>query len=308
MPLVLVGIFLLFFSSFVAAAAAQPAVHSFKDCPDCPEMVPIPAGSFVMGVVSGEEARENLSDQFRHRSEPAHTVKVSRFAASKFEVTRAQYRTFAESTQRATEGCFVWTGAQFDLDPGKSWRNPGYVQDDVHPVSCVSWEDAAAYTTWLSARTGKPYRLLSEAEWEYAARGGTATTRFWGDESNAACEYANGADESTRAHVAGASTWAVALCNDKHAYTAPAGSFRPNAFGLYDVLGNVEEWTQDCWNANYSTAPVDGTAAASGDCGLRIARGGSWHDGPVGVRAAYRVGSPTTIRVYSRGFRIARDM
>jgi formylglycine-generating enzyme required for sulfatase activity len=289
-------------------AMAQPLpVQSFKDCADCPEMVVIPAGRFVMGTAPGEEEREWLSVQYRNRSHPQHAVDVKSFSAGKFEVTRGQYRVFAEATGRSSEGCFVWTGAEFELDPTKDWRNPGYAQDDRHPVACVSWDDASAFVRWLSQKTGKGYRLLTEAEWEYAARAGTASARFWGDAGDMACGYANGADHTTRAQVRGASDWQVVDCYDQFAYTAPVGSYRPNAFGLHDMLGNVWEWTQDCWNESYRGAPTDGSAWTAGDCFLRMVRGGSWEDAPLGLRAAYRVGSPTVIRVYTRGFRVARD-
>ena len=289
-----------------AVAPALLAANPFKDCADCPEMVVIPAGRFVMGVVPGEEEREELSEQFRNRSQPRHGVDVASFAAGKFEVTRGQYRVFAEATGRSSDGCFVWTGAEFEKGQTKDWRNPGYAQDDRHPVACVSWDDASAYVRWLSQKTGRDYRLLTEAEWEYAARAGTTTTRFWGDAGNMSCGYANGADLTAEAQVPGASNWAIANCNDRYAYTAPVGSYRANAFGLYDMLGNVWEWTQDCWNGNYNGAPTDGSAWAAGDCFLRVVRGGSWEDAPLGLRAAYRVGSPTVIRVYIRGFRVAR--
>jgi formylglycine-generating enzyme len=280
---------------------------AFKDCADCPQMVVIPAGRFLMGAAPGEEDREFLSEPFRHRSQPQHAVSVQRFSAGKFEITRGQYRVFAAATGRGSDGCFVWTGVGFETDPAKDWRNPGYAQDDTHPVACVSWDDASAYAKWLSHKTGKPYRLLTEAEWEYAARAGTTTTRYWGDDANRACGYANGADLTTRSQVPDASNWGSADCDDRYAYTAPVGSFRANAFGLHDMLGNVGEWTQDCWNANYTGAPVDGRAWSAGDCDLRVVRGGSWDDAPQGLRAAYRVGSPTVIRVYGRGFRVARD-
>jgi len=294
-----------------AVAAAQDSPNrvpgtSFKDCADCPEMMVIPAGRFMMGAAPGEEEREELSDQFLNRSQPQHAVDVKSFSAGKFEVTRGQYQVFAETTGRSSDGCFVWTGAEFEKDRTKNWRNPGYAQDHSHPVVCVSWDDAGAYVKWLSQRTGRDYRLLTEAEWEYSARAGTTTPRFWGDAGDMSCGYANGADLATAAQVPGANNWIVANCNDRYAYTAPVGSYRANAFGLYDMLGNVWEWTQDCWNGNYSGAPADGSAWAAGDCSLRAVRGGSWEDAPLGLRAAYRVGSPTVIRVYIRGFRVAR--
>ncbi len=288
--------------------SALPAGSVFRDCADCPEMLVIPQGRFLMGAAPGEEERENLTEPFRNRSQPRHSIAVKRFAAGKFEVTRGQYRAFAEGTGRHSDGCFVWTGAEHVLDPRRDWRNPGYPQDDAHPVTCVSWEDASAYAAWLAQRTSRNYRLLSEAEWEYVARAGTTTSRFWGDEANLTCSHANGADQSTVKEVPDAIHWNAAACDDRHAYTAPVGSFRANAFGLHDLLGNAAEWTADCWNPNYAGAPVDGSVRNTGDCFQRAVRGGAWDESPVGLRAAYRVGSPVVIRVYTRGFRIARDL
>ena len=259
-----------------------------------------------MGTIPGEEAREGLSAEYHNRSQPQHTVNVKRFAAGKFEITRGQYRVFAEATGRGSDGCFIWGAADFEKDPAKDWRDPGFAQDDTHPAACVSWDDASAYARWLSRKTGRAYRLLTEAEWEYAARAGTTTTRFWGDAADLSCGYANSTDLTTRAQVRGASGWDGVDCSDRYAYTAPVGSYRPNAFGLHDMLGNVWEWTQDCWNENYTGAPADGSAWTSGNCFLRVVRGGSWEDGPLGVRVAYRVGSPVIIRVHARGFRVAR--
>lgn len=267
----------------------------------------IPAGRFTMGAAPGEEERVGLTESFRRRSEPQREVTIKRFAAGRLEITRGQFRAFADATRRQADGCFYWNGAEFELDPRRDWRSPGYAQDDAHPAACVSWNDADAYAKWLSQKTGKPYRLLTEAEWEYAARAGTTAIRYWGDDENRLCDFANGADRSTRGATPHGANWGGADCDDRHAYTAPAGSFRPNAFGLYDMLGNVAEWTQDCWNAHYAGAPVDGSAWRAGDCGMRAVRGGAWDDAPIGVRAAYRVGSPVTVRVYARGFRVARD-
>lgn len=290
-----------------AVCAAQTAPRATRDCALCPEMVAIPAGQFVMGAAPDEEDREHLAAAFRGRSQPQRRVTVQAFAAGRHEITRGQFRAFAEATGHRGSGCFVWNGFDFELDPLKDWRNPGYAQDDTHPVVCVSWEDATAYTRWLARATGKTYRLLSEAEWEYAARAGTVTARYWGDDANRTCEYANGADAAATAQLPAARRWGSADCNDRHAHTAPAGSYRANAFGLYDMLGNAGEWTQDCWNVDYRSAPDGQQAWTAGDCALRAVRGGAWDDAPTGLRAAYRVGSPVTIRLYSRGFRVARD-
>lgn len=270
-------------------------------------MVSIAAGEFVMGAALDEEDEENLSPPFRHRSEPRRRVTVRAFSAGKFEVTRGEFRAFADATGHRSEGCFVWRGTTFEPAPLQDWREAGYAQTDVHPVVCVSWEDAGAYTRWLSHNTGRRYRLLTEAEWEYAARAGTTTRRYWGNDGDSACGYANGADQSAVARLPAARQWDSAACDDRHVHTAPAGSYVANAFGLHDMLGNAAEWTQDCWNADYNAAPADQRARGTGDCTLRAVRGGAWDDAPVGLRAAYRVGSPTTIRLYSRGFRVARE-
>ncbi|MGE5525465.1 MAG: formylglycine-generating enzyme family protein [Rhodospirillaceae bacterium] len=270
-------------------------------------MIAIPAGNFTMGAASGEEEREHLAEAFRHRSEPPRRVTVRAFSVAKYEVMRGEYAAFASETDRTASGCFFWNGADWEMDSARHWRNTGYPQDDAHPVACVSWEDARAYAAWLSSKTGKRYRLLTEAEWEYAARAGTTSARYWGDEGDASCAYANGGDIAALRRAPAAINWPIANCDDGSAYTAPAGSYRPNAFGLHDMLGNVWEWTEDCWSTNYRGAPTDGSARSDGDCSLRVVRGGSWDDVPSALRAAYRVGSPVVVRVYGRGFRVARD-
>ena len=277
----------------------------FKDCNECPEMVVIPAGQFVMGVAPGEEERENLNKDFRNRSQPQHRVEIERFAVGKFEVTVAQYKAFVGATGRKSEGCWVWTGSKFEIDLAKDWRNPGYAQDERHPVACVGWDDASSYVAWLSQKTGKSYRLLTEAEWEYAARAGTTAARFWGEDGNQSCGFANGADQTTKAQVLGWN-YLIANCNDGFAYTAPVGSYRANGLGLHDMLGNVYEWTQDCWNASYVSAPTDGSAWARGDCSLRVVRGGSWLFFPSFLRSAIRFRNSTAFRFNDLGFRVAR--
>ena len=290
----------------VITTPARLSGGTFKDCPDCPEMVVIPAGRFVMGAAPGEEESEKLSEKFRNRSQPQHGVDVSGFSVGKFEVTRGQYRAFVEATGRSSAGgCSIWTGSKFEIDREKNWRNPGYWQDDPHPVACVSWDDAKAYMVWLSQRTGKAYRLLMEAEWEYAARAGTTTRRFWGDDGHQSCAYANGADQTTKAQVPGW-IYQTANCNDRYTNTAPVGSYRANAFGLYDMLGNVGEWTEDCWNENYNGAPTDARAWTAGNCSQRVVRGGSWFGDPQNLRAASRYWDFTAVRANINGFRVAR--
>lgn len=291
----------------LASAQAPGPPEPIVDCPDCPPMLRLPAGRFAMGVAPGEEDREQLAEFFRGRSEPQRTVAVGAFAIGMHEVTRGQYRRFVEATGHRGDGCFVWSGSAFVEQPERSWRDPGFPQEDTHPAVCVSWDDAQAYVRWLSARAGVRYRLPSEAEWEYAARAGSGSIRFWGDDPDPACRHANGADRTTAARAPGAVDGAIHSCVDGYPQTAPVGSFRPNAFGIHDALGNAAEWTQDCWNPDYTTARPDASPMTTGDCALRAVRGGAWDEGPAGLRLAYRVGSPTTVRVYGRGFRIARD-
>jgi sulfatase modifying factor 1 len=169
----------------------------------------------------------------------------------------------------------------------------------------VSFEDATAYAEWLGKQTGKPYRLPSEAEWEYVARARTTTTRYWGDSEQEACAYANVADREAKAKHPG---WVTFDCDDGYAETAPVGRFKPNAFGLYDMLGNAWEWTQDCYNDGYKNAPINGSAWLSGDCNRRVVRGGSWDGGPDGVPSALRGWGYAGGRIDDLGFRISRTL
>lgn len=289
------------------STAAEP-LRPQVDCPECLAMVRLPAGRFAMGVTPDEEDREQLADAFRARSEPQRIVAVAAFAIGAYEVTRMQFRRFVDATGHRADGCFVWSGQAFSAQPERSWQHPGFPQDDDHPAVCVSWDDAQAYVRWLSARTGVRYRLPSEAEWEYAARAGNRSIRFWGDDPALACRFANGADRSTATQAPGAVEGSVHPCDDGYVHTAPVGRFAANAFGIHDALGNAAEWTQDCWRPDYRGARADAAPMASGDCTMRVVRGGAWDEGPAGLRVAYRVGSPTTVRVYGRGFRVAHDI
>jgi formylglycine-generating enzyme required for sulfatase activity len=273
----------------------------FRDCADCPEMVVIPPGRFTMGSPSGEAGRFDAEG-------PQHSVAIPGvFGVGKYEVTRGQFARFvSESGHSSAGGCYAWTGSQWEQDASKGWRNPGYPQTDDDPVVCVSWEDAKAYTQWLTRKAGKAYRMLTEAEWEYAARAGSQASRPWGDNPSDACRYANVADASARSGVPGTGGWTFHDCNDGRAYTAPVGSYQANAFGLHDMIGNAWEWTEDCWNSKYAGAPSEGNAWTSGECGLRVLRGGSWFDYPQGTRSAYRGRSSAGGRYGYNGFRLAR--
>jgi formylglycine-generating enzyme required for sulfatase activity len=201
--------------------------------------------------------------------------------------------------------------------PGRSWRDPGFDQtSDRYPAVCVSWNDAKAFIRWLSRKTGKTYRLPTEAEWEYAARAGTRTARYWGDDPNQACVHENVADRST--YETGFSrqsrkTWSRPSgrrhdCDDGRYLIAPVGSYRANGFGLYDMLGNVWEWTEDCGNASYTGAPADGSAWLTGDCSRRVLRGSSWTSEPRYARSANRARDPSDYRSTGIGFRLARTL
>jgi formylglycine-generating enzyme required for sulfatase activity len=273
------------------AAAPQPG-DSFRDRPDCPEMVWLPAGSFMMGTEAAETTREGVPDEYAKWERPRHPVTVrSIFAVGKYHVTRGEYGRFAAATGRSGDaGCYVWTGSKVELDPKKSWRDPGFAQTDRDPVVCISWDDAKAYVAWLAKTTGRAYRLPTEAEWEYAARAGTTTARWWGD-------------------ALGAGNANCAGCGSKwdNKSTSPVGSFQANRFGLYDMLGNAWQWTEDCWNGNYANAPSDSSIAlTSGDCLRRVVRGGSWLYYPRVVRAGYRGGDGSGDRDYDAGFRVVR--
>ena len=172
------------------------------------------------------------------------------------------------------------------------------------PVIHVSWGDAQAYVEWLSGHTGEQHSLPSEAQWEYAARAGTETARFWGPGfTDRQCLYANGADAAGLREYP---DWIAAPCSDGYVETAPVLSFEPNAFALHDLLGNVSEWTQDCWNERYTSAPIDGTAWETDDCSRRVTRGGSWINKPGNLRVANRYPFSADTKDRTIGFRVTR--
>ena len=261
-------------------------------------MVVIPAGSFDMGSPASESGRDK-------DEAPVHQVKVTAFALGKYEITRDQFAAFVKKTKyRSGDQCRILEKGKFK-DLGGNWNNPGYTQEGRYPVACINWNDAKAYADWLSRKTGKKYRLPTEAEWEYAARGNTRTARYWGDNPDAACAYANSADKTAQADIHGATSWSVHNCADGFAYAAPVGSFKTNPFGLYDMLGNVWEWTEDGYHDSYESAPTDGSLWQSDD-GKHVLRGGSWNSSPQDVRAAIRNGNKSKLRFSIFGFRVVR--
>ena len=271
----------------LAIGSSHPAPargRAFRDCHGCPLMRLLPAGKFLMGS-SNREAGRNSSEGPQHEVAFRHP-----FAIGVYDVTRAQFALFARETGTAS-------------DPKCDWRLPksrGQTirQGDRDPVVCVSWSDARAYAKWLSGKTGHSYRLPSEAEWEYAARAGSEAPRPWGKAS--ARDHANyGSDQCCSAFAGGRDRWF---------YTSPAGSFPPNAFGLYDMLGNVWQRTDDCGHEDYTGAPADGSAwTTSGDCSLRMLRGGAWFSQLDELRSAERVADPADFRKNDIGFRVVRS-
>jgi formylglycine-generating enzyme required for sulfatase activity len=245
---------------------------------------------------------------------PQHTVTIGKpFAAGKFHVTVDQFAAFvAESGYDAGSKCWTYEGVIPEERSGGSWRNPGFTQGGSHPAVCLNWNDANAYVDWLAHKTGKTYRLLTEAEWEYAARARTepgAYPRYlFGNEERDLCRYGNGADQAAKGRIAGAKDWTVAPCNDRYAYTSPVGSFAANGFGLYDMQGNAWQWTEDCYHDSYAGAPADGRAWTTGDCSSHVLRGGSWYYDPIYLRSAYRGRTLPDDRNDDVGFRVARTL
>jgi formylglycine-generating enzyme len=284
----------------VLASASAPVPDPgtvIRDCPTCPTMVVLPRGRFKQGSMRAESGSASFES-------PMHWVAIGpSVSMSSNAVTVEEFQQFVTDTGRDIRGCDIYDG-DWKHRPDNSWKNPGFPQTATHPVTCVSWNDAKAYVGWLSTKTGHPYRLPSASEWEYAARGGGEAIQPW-SASGAACATANVADASAAQRYPG---WTVFACNDGYVYTAPVGSFKANSFGLNDMLGNVFQWTEDCWHADYSGAPIDGSARTDGDCSERELRGGSWFSTPAYVRANYRNHFAADYRTSSVGIRLVRDI
>lgn len=254
---------LLSFSIPVLAQDAPAPGTVFKDCDNCPELVVVPAGLFIMGL-GGKIAREG----------PAHRVIIPEpFAIGRFEVTFDQW-----------EACQAEGGCDYDPDDHQWGRG-------TRPVINVDFDRVMDYVNWISAKTGHQYRVPSEAEWEYAHRGGTVTAYPWGDDAGINKANCKDCESKWSAHS-----------------TAPVGSFEPNPFGLYDTVGNAFEWVADCWNPTHEGAPKDGSARTDGDCRQRVMRGGSFYYFKKVARASYRAKNPAAVKSYWLGFRVARDL
>jgi formylglycine-generating enzyme required for sulfatase activity len=292
------------------AAAVEPPVKSLpegfkagqatKDCGDCPEMIVVPPGKFMMGAPKAEPGRSDAEG-------PQTKISIGAFALGKYPVTRGEFAAFvAASGYEPSARCWTEVDAgKYDFKDGAGWQSPGFDQTDDDPVVCVSWIDAEHYAKWLAKKTGRSYRLPSESELEYAIRAGTTTSRYWGDAVDDFCRYGNTADEAARKTYR---TWQVADCDDGAVHTAPVGGYKPNAFGLYDLLGNVKVWAADCWNGNLDRVDGDGAPSLSGDCGKRAVRGSAWDAYPANARAAFREGNSASTAYLNYGFRVARGL
>jgi formylglycine-generating enzyme required for sulfatase activity/Tfp pilus assembly protein PilF len=290
---------------------------TFRECDACPEMVVIPPGEFMLGSPDTEKNREPWEG-------PQVRMRIGApLAVGRFEVTLDEYRAFLRESRHDTgAGCVPALDpilGKIDPVAGVTYANPGYAQTGSHPAVCVSWDDAQAYLSWLSNRTGRTYRLLSESEWEYAARAGSSEPYSFGSERNELCRYGNVGDKSFDGSemlkaIDFAGGHGEIDCSDGHVQAAPVGQFAANAFGLHDMHGNVEEWVQDCTNM-LSTGlgyrkehPQDGAPVALDGCRFRGIRGGSWSSGMDFVRSASRSEMPPAFRMSSIGFRVARPV
>ena len=298
-------------ASLAGVAACAPA--STRECRQCPEMVVVPAGTALLGA--GADDRFGRPDE-----KPERRFTIPRaFAVSRHEVTRREYETFVLATQRPILGDCLTDRVQrgtWALDAGTTFRDPGFAQGDEHPVACVNWDEAQAYVAWLNAQAGGGFRLLTEVEWEYVARAGATrnTVYPWGDDPAGACAYANGFDRTASAAYEGVDTSAYPTfdplpCSDGWLNTAPVGSLAPNAFGVYDMIGNVSEWIDDCYADSHDALTGAGTLPATATpCARRIAKGGSWGTLAHNLRTAERFPYAPTHRDDSIGIRVARTL
>jgi formylglycine-generating enzyme required for sulfatase activity len=258
--------FIIVFPAFINAEMNPPSGMEF---------VPIKGGCYEMGDIVGDgDANER----------PVHEVCVRDFSIGKFTVTNEQFRMFRPKHDSGMYKGFSLNG-------------------DKQPVVNISWEDAVAFAKWLSKKTGKTYRLPTEAEWEYAARAGTKTSRFWGNNPDDACTYANVADLTAKKHWP---RWTVHVCDDGYAVSAPVGSFKPNEYGIYDMLGNAWQWCEDVYNSGaYARLPKnDPVYEGSGE--YRVMRGGGWSNGPLGIRSSHRVPASPIFGHPALGFRLVQ--
>lgn len=302
----------LFILSMLAMASVTGPLLAASDPVITPPMVTIKGGTFSMGSTA------NPKDDNFPISEPVHTVRIKTFRLARYETTVAQFRQFVDATGYQADGdCWKLAANEWGVEVAKgSWNSPANAPSSYHPVMCVSWDDAHAYLEWLSQRTGKHYRLPSEAEWEYAARAGSTARYPFGDDPADLCRHANVFDRSGKAAITrltGKTNDPVA-CDDHAGLTTVVGMYAANAFGLHDMLGNVGEFVEDCQHLNYTGAPDDGTAWTSACTAFHggamvMHRGGGYNSGAIGASMTLRGHAGTANRSsLGEGFRIAEDI
>lgn len=300
----------------VSAFATAIASCAYAQHANIPAMVQIAPGQFVAGSASAETDAVHYPPENAAREQPQRLVTVARtFAIGRTEVTRGQFAAFVKATGWKPDGpcSFLSDGPppRWAADMAHDWQHPGFAQTDGHPVVCVNVADATAYAAWLGKRTGRHFRLPSNTEWEYAARAGTTTAVYWGNRPpGEACTYANVLDvSSVRLHFQGAADPATTFpCDDGYPDTAPVATFRPNRWGLYDMIGNVWEMTLDCLDATQVDAPTDTAPRTDGDCGSHIDRGASWTNTRKYVRVAAQHPDLTGARTSVLGFRLVESL
>jgi sulfatase modifying factor 1 len=299
--------------AIVSACTSLGTRNGVRDCAYCPEMVVIPAGTAILGAAA--------ADPFRNPDEMPERTFVIRepFAVSRYEITRDQYEAFVRTTHRAVHGECLTDRAHLGnwvIDADTNFRDPGFLQRGDHPVACVNWEEAQAYVIWLNSQTRGGYRLLTEVEWEYVARAGASQNVVypWSSAPAEGCSFANGFDEITMATYSDMDTSGYKVfdplnCKDGWLNTAPVGSLLPNGFGIYDMIGNVAEWIEDCHSSSHDMLPQSGSVPTPrGGCSRRIAKGGSWGTLAHNLRTAERVPYPATHRDDSIGIRVAKTL
>ena len=280
---------------------------TFRDCETCPEMVVVPPGAFVIGSPSDEQGR-------RANEGPQKEIRIARpFAVGRFEVTRDEYDAFLRDSGHPVSGNCMTDRRKpgtWALDPDTNFHDPGFAQTGTHPAACVSWNDAKAYLAWLTGKSGGGYRLPTEAEWEYLARAGSTTAYPWGASIHEGCGHMNGFDKvifDTKGDLYKGEAVPFATCSDGYLNTAPVGTYAPNAFGLYDMIGNLAEWVEDCASQSYAAMRPDGTAEG-GDCSKHMVRGGSWGTQPRQLRSAQRLRYAAPDVDDSIGIRVAKTL
>ncbi|HEY2476316.1 MAG TPA: SUMF1/EgtB/PvdO family nonheme iron enzyme [Candidatus Cybelea sp.] len=294
---------LLLFAVLLCAQTPEPPSYErapgvvFDDCESCPEMVVIKAGKFTMGSTPAQKTwavAHGASAEAVADEAPQHIVSIHSFALGEYDITRAQYAAFVEETGYQAMGGCARNGSAAGVAPNLTWDNPGFTQTDSDPVVCVSWQDAQAFVRWTNQRVSGsagsgPYRLPTEAEWEYSARGGTTTRFWWGDDAT----------------VAVARAWFEVNSGGR---TQPTASKSSNDFGLFEIVGNVWQWTQDCYEASYVVAPGNGSDVENSNACQRVDRGGSWFSPLWELRPTTRDHDAANFRASTNGFRLARDL